>query len=81
MKGLVPVEMEGKWFIYYEDGWLYLHRSWTVALIYWIKLDGRPAGVCVVDSWVNRNPEEYKETDIDYDRQMLIFFAQADSTR
>ena len=73
MKGLVPLEMEDKWFIYSEDHWLYLYRSWTGALIYWIKLDRSPAGVRVVDSWVNRNPEEYKETDIEYDRQMLNF--------
>ncbi len=26
IKGLIPVEMENKWFIYYEDSWLYLHR-------------------------------------------------------
>jgi hypothetical protein len=38
MEGLVPVEMEDKWFVYFEDGWLYFHRSWTGALIYWIKL-------------------------------------------
>ena len=73
MKGFVPVDMEDKWFIYYEAGWLYLHRSWTGASIYWIKLDGNPTGVRVVDSWVNRDPEEYKETDIEYDRQMLNF--------
>jgi hypothetical protein len=65
--------MEDKWFIYCEDGWLYLHRSWTGSLIYWIKLDGSSSGVRVVDSWVNRDPEEYKETDIEYDRQMLNF--------
>ena len=41
----------------------------------WIKFDGSPADVCVVDSWINRNPKEYKETDIDYDRQMLNIFS------
>ena len=28
-KGLIPKEMEDKWFIYFEDNWLYFHRSWT----------------------------------------------------
>jgi hypothetical protein len=28
-KGLIPKEMEDKWFIFYEDGYLYFHRSWT----------------------------------------------------
>jgi len=27
--GLIPEEMEDKWFIYYEQGFLHFHRSWT----------------------------------------------------
>ena len=30
-RGLIPREMEDKWFIFYEEPWLYLHRSWTGA--------------------------------------------------
>jgi hypothetical protein len=71
--GLVPEAMEDKWFAYFENGWLYLHRSWTGALIYWLKLDGCPAGVRVVDSWVSREPEQYRETDVSYDRLLLDF--------
>ena len=73
MQGLMPLEMEDKWFIYFADGWLYLHRSWTGALIYWLKLDGGPAGVRVTEAWVNRDPEQYLETDSGYDRIMLDF--------
>jgi hypothetical protein len=69
MKGFIPSVMEEKWFIYYEDGWLYLHRSWTGALIYWIKLDGSPLGARVVES----DQTEYKQTDIEYDRQILDY--------
>jgi hypothetical protein len=29
VKGLLPDQMEDKWFIFYEKGWLYCHRSWT----------------------------------------------------
>ena len=65
--------MEDKWFVYFEDGWLYLHRSWTGSLIYWLRLDGCPAGVRVVESWVNRDSEQYRETDTAYDRLMLDF--------
>lgn len=28
-EGHVPEEMEDKWFTFYEEPWLYLHRSWT----------------------------------------------------
>lgn len=42
-------------------------------MIYWLKLDGCPTGVRVVESWVNRDPEQYRETDLNYDRQLLDF--------
>jgi hypothetical protein len=71
--GLIPQEMEDKWFAYFENGWLYLHRSWTGELIYWLRLEGCPTGMCVVESWVNRDAEQYRETDISYDRALLDF--------
>ncbi len=75
--GLIPQVMEDKWFIYFSEGWLYFHRSWTGALIYALKLAGSPAGVKVVESWVNREPEQYTEQDIDYDRQFVDFLIRA----
>ncbi len=26
-EGLIPEQMEDKWFIFFEDGWLYFHRG------------------------------------------------------
>ena len=72
-EGLIPQVMEDKWFVYFENDWLYLHRSWTGSLVYWLKLDRGPAGIRVTDSWVNRDSEQYSETDISYDRLMLDF--------
>jgi hypothetical protein len=71
--GLVPEQMEDKWFIYYEDDWLRFHRSWTGAFIYALRLDGSPSGVRVVESWVNRDPEQYKADDTAYDRKLVRF--------
>jgi len=28
-EGNVPQEMEDRWFVFYEEPWLHLHRSWT----------------------------------------------------
>jgi hypothetical protein len=70
-RGLIPKEMEDKWFVFYEQGWLYFHRSWTGGCVYWVKLDGCPVGVRVIESWVNRNPEQYTETDTEHDRKLL----------
>ncbi|WP_219851893.1 hypothetical protein [Methylibium rhizosphaerae] len=75
--GLVPEQMEDKWFVYYEDGWLRFHRSWTGAFIYALRLDGSPAGVRVVESWVNRDPSQYKATDTEYDRKLVRFIIDA----
>ncbi|AOR65592.1 hypothetical protein [Pectobacterium wasabiae] len=72
-QGVIPKQMEDKWFIYFEDGWLRFHRSWTGFFIYAVKLDGSPAGVRVTDSWVNREPEQYASTDLAYDRNMLRY--------
>ncbi|MBL8507852.1 hypothetical protein [Chitinimonas sp. JJ19] len=77
MLGLVPEQMEDKWFIYYEDNWLRFHRSWTGVFIYGLRLDGSPAGVRVIDSWVNRDTEQYSANDTDYDRKFVRFIIDA----
>jgi hypothetical protein len=77
MEGLIPNQMEDKWVVYYSEGWLHFHRSWTGALIYCLRLDGSPAGVRVTDSWVNREPEQYKAVDTEYDRRLVRFLIDA----
>lgn len=39
IKGLVPQEMEDKWFIYYEEPYLFFHRSWTGIPVYQLKVE------------------------------------------
>ena len=75
--GLLPRAMEDKWFIYFLDGWLYFHRSWTGACIYAVRFDGSPAGVRAIDSWVSRDPQQYRSDDLEYDRKMLAFLIDA----
>lgn len=77
MLGLIPDSMDDKWFVYFSDSWLNFHRSWTGALIYCLRLDGSPAGVRVGDSWVNREPEQYKATDTEHDRKLVRFLIDA----
>ncbi len=69
MSGYKPHDMEDKWFIYYEDSWVYFVRSWTGYHIFGFELAVSPDGSArVVASWANRNPDEYqsksKENDI-----------------
>lgn len=77
MNGLVPQEMEDKWFIYFDDGWLRFHRSWTGAYIYALRLESSPEGQRVAESWVNREPEQHRGSDTDYDRQLVRFLIDA----
>ena len=76
-KGVIPQQMEDKWFIYSESGWVHFHRSWSGALIYWIRIEEVSAGRnCVAEAWVSRNPDEYKENDDYYDLQLLDFLVR-----
>ena len=75
--GLVPEAMEDKWFIFFEGGWLYFYRSWTATCIYAVRFKQGPNGVSTVESWVNRDSTQYKETRVDYDRAILEFLIDA----
>ena len=69
--GLIPEEMEDKWFIYYEEGSLYFHRSWTGFGIYKVKITKEPTGYIIREFWVERNIEKYSNTDDEQDRTTL----------
>jgi hypothetical protein len=76
-RGLIPEAMEDKWFIYFADGWLWFHRSWTGFLIYALHLEDTVSGTRVSESWVNRCPDEYAGSDTAYDRQLVHFLIGA----
>jgi hypothetical protein len=73
--GLVPRLVDDKWFIYFEQDWLYLHRASTGVCIYGVRLGPAPEkGASVVEeAWVNRTREEYTRTDDEYDARLLSF--------
>ena len=70
--GVVPSEMEDKWFIYCEDEWLNFHRSWTGAHIFALRLEGSTGGVRVIDGWVSRDATHYRSNGIEDDRKRVI---------
>jgi hypothetical protein len=75
--GLTPEVMEDKWAICFENDWLYFHHSWTGALIYAVRLERSPTGAQAVESWVNRDQEEYTACDTEYDRKFVRFLIDA----
>ena len=66
-EGHKPFEMEDKWFMYYEDGQLFIHRSWTGYCIYIVDL----LKTGTLNVTVNREPEQHKESSIECDRIMV----------
>lgn len=67
--GHIPQEMEDKWLMYYDEGKFYFHRSWTGFCIYIVSVsdEGKIQSVLI-----NRNSNQYTETDIEKDKIMLI---------
>ena len=70
-RGLIPQSMDDRWFISLDDGWLLFYRSWTGFCIYGLQLDATPDGMKVMESWVSRDPEQYRGTDIEDDRKLV----------
>lgn len=67
IEGHRPQEMEDKWFMYYEDDKLFIHRSWTGYCIYIISFAQKGR----LDITVNRDPEQYKESSIENDKDKV----------
>jgi hypothetical protein len=73
-RGLVPGDMDDRWFIFLENNQLYFHRSWTGTCIYQITLDRTDSdSIVVTEALVNRDPDEYKIADDEFDVALLSF--------
>jgi|GEM_PF-1126350 len=70
-RGFVPQQMEDKWFIYMEAGHLLFRRSWTGLLIYMVEAQWRGERLYLGQVRVNRDAEQYGETDDRYDAALL----------
>ena len=69
--GHIPQEMEDKWFAFFEDGWVYFHRSWTGFCIFQVKLLKATGGCQVEEAWVNQDRSQYRSEGSDEDIEML----------
>jgi hypothetical protein len=72
-KGLIPQEMEDKWFIFFEDDWLYFHRSWTGLGIYKAEIKENNGRYCINEFFVERNAEIYGNGDDNEDIDDFAF--------
>src|SRR6059036_193907 len=69
--GLVPQEMEDKWFIYLEGNTLYLHRSWTGICVYEVEFQESGMKYTVHRALANRDKTQYQGSDDAYDAALL----------
>ena len=75
--GLIPSEMEDKWFIFAEGDELFFHRSWTGFCIYRLRVQRQERGYSVAEAWVNRDQSQYRSTDDEYDAAMLGYLVDS----
>jgi ADP-ribosyl-[dinitrogen reductase] hydrolase len=72
--GLIPKEMEDKWFIYYENHSLNIHRSWTGYHIYQITIQSQEDNTYkVIQTLVNRNKDQYSQQNDEYDVLLIDY--------
>ena len=72
-RGVIPQQMEDKWFIYWDDGILYLHRSWTGCCLYAVHFSSEGDNWKMVEAEVNRDPDQYKNTDDGKDAGLIPY--------
>ena len=75
--GMVPQEMEDHWFLYFEEPWLYLHRSWTGFCIYRVRFELAGTRARVAEAIVNRRSDQNRGTADEGGRLAILLDTQA----
>ena len=69
-EGLIPQAMEDKWFIYFDEPHLFLHRSWTGEPVFRVRLTASGDGAAVAEalcvSDLLQNGPEYQAVLLDF---------------
>ena len=71
--GSIAQQMEDKWFLYFADDQLFFLRSWTGYCVYVAHFHATDDGALLVTADINRDPEQYTETDDAFDAQMVLY--------
>lgn len=56
-RGFIPVDQDQKWFLYFEDNILHIHRSWTGLKMYEVLFDDDDEGGVACRVRINLGPE------------------------
>lgn len=71
--GSIPRQMEDKWFLHFRDDQLFFLRSWTGLCVYVARFQSTGDGALLVSADINRDPEQYTETDAGFDARMVLY--------
>lgn len=72
-QGFQPQDMDDKWAIVFQDGWLSFHRSWTGIMIFLLHLSEEDDGARVDQVYANRDTSMYTGTDTDEEIRLITF--------
>lgn len=70
--GFIPQRMEDRWFIFFEEGWLYFHRSWTGFCNYQLRFEPKEHGFLLVESWINRDENQFRGGDLEAEQENVL---------
>lgn len=71
-KGIIPRQMEDKWFIYFEDNNIYCHRSWTGFCAYIGKFKEVNGQYHLYEVEVNDNSKQYEPQSDRYELNLFL---------
>ena len=74
--GIYAQDMDSKWNIFVISDTLYFARSWTNHCIYKVLVDKQTDSVILKTFQVNRDQKQYRNSDIEFDRVLLLKLIQ-----
>jgi len=69
LMGFLPRDMDDRWFMYANEGYVYLHRSWTGHCIFRLKIEVIKDDCLLTELRINRDTDQYKSTNVEVDKR------------
>ena len=74
--GLIPKIMDDKWFIMYEDDWLYFHRSWTGQCVFKIRFEYDGDRFHIAEAWTVANPDRSEKENAEWGAGLVKYLIE-----
>jgi hypothetical protein len=59
-QGFIPKGMDDRWFVFYEEAWLNIHRAGTGVCVFRLKLEKTKDGYRASEIWANQEAPSYR---------------------